>query len=87
MNWLLYDEGIVLKQVKEDLNTFSTNVPLLYPLKTLENQRFSDVFKGCRSGTLVENGLKTFKNIDLTSTPMAIIWPFKYYLPNIPQIS
>ena len=28
------------------------------PLKTLENLRFSDVFRGYTSGTLVENGLK-----------------------------
>ena len=33
------------------------NVPLLYPRKTLENLRFSDVFRGCRSGILVEYGL------------------------------
>ena len=36
---------------------FSTNVPLLYPLKTSENLRFTDVFRGYRSGTLVESGL------------------------------
>ena len=35
------------------INLFSTNVPLLYPLKTL------DVFRGYRSESLVENGLKT----------------------------
>ena len=39
-------------------NTFSTNVPLLYTLKTSENPRFSDVFRGYRSGKLVENGLR-----------------------------
>ena len=38
------------------VNPFSTNVPLLYPLKTSENRKFS-VFRGYRSGTLVENGL------------------------------
>ena len=38
-------------------NTFSTNVPSLYPLKTSENRRFSDVFRGYRIGTLVENGV------------------------------
>ena len=38
---------------KTYLSPFSTNVPLLYPLK----RRFSDVFRGYRSGTLVENGL------------------------------
>ena len=41
----------------EHINPFSTNVPLLYPLKTSENRRFSNVFRGYRSGTLVENGL------------------------------
>ena len=39
-------------------NPFSTNVPLLYPLKVSENHRFSDAFRGYRTGTLVENGLK-----------------------------
>ena len=39
------------------INPFSTNVPLLYSLKTSENRWFSDVFSGYRSGTLVENGL------------------------------
>ena len=39
-------------------NPFLTNVSLLYPLKTSENQLFSDVFRGYRSGTLVENGSK-----------------------------
>ena len=41
------------------INPFSSNIPLLYPLKTSENQRFSEVFRGYRSGTFVENGLKT----------------------------
>ena len=39
------------------VNPFSTNVPFLYPLKISENLRFSDVFRGYRSVTLVENGL------------------------------
>ena len=38
-------------------NIFSTNVPLLYPLKTSENRKFYNVFKECRIGILVENGL------------------------------
>ena len=42
-----------------DINPFSTNVPSLYPLKTSKNRRFSDGFRGYRSGTLVENGLIT----------------------------
>ena len=36
---------------------FSTNVPLLYSLKKLENLQFSDVFRGHRKGTLFKNGL------------------------------
>ena len=43
------------------LNPFSTNVPLIHPLKISENFRFSDVFRGYRNGTLVENGLNTLK--------------------------
>ena len=36
---------------------FSTNAPVLYPLKTSENFRFSDVFSGYGSGAFVENEL------------------------------
>ena len=53
-------------RIWSDLTHFHlTNVPLLYPLKTSENRRFSDVFKGYRSGTLVVNGLiqKSFMKI------------------------
>ena len=38
-------------------NPFSTNAPFLYLLKTSENLRFFDVFRGFRSGALVGNGL------------------------------
>ena len=38
-------------------NPFSTNVSNLYPVKTSENQTFSDVFSRYKSETLVENGL------------------------------
>ena len=41
---------------------FPTNVSLLYPLKKSEN-RFSDVFRGYRGGTLAENGLMVFLKI------------------------
>ena len=34
------------------LNPFQPNVPFLYPLKTLENEMFSDIFRGYRNGTL-----------------------------------
>ena len=39
------------------INPFSTNFSLLFSLKTTEKRRFSDVFRGYRSGTLVEIGL------------------------------
>ena len=42
-------------------NPFSTDGPLLHPLKT-ENRRFSNVCRGYRGGTLVENRLKIDKN-------------------------
>ena len=50
VKWFLYDWNI-------GLNPFSTNAPLLNPLNTPENRRFSDVFRGYRNGTLVDNGL------------------------------
>ena len=37
------------------IKPFSTNVPLLYPLKTSEILRFSGVFRGYGSEILVEN--------------------------------
>ena len=43
-----------------ELNPFSTNVPFLYPLKISQNLRFSDVFRGYRSETLVEKWVKCF---------------------------
>ena len=33
-------------------NPFQANVPFLCPMKTSENQRFSDVFRGYKKGTL-----------------------------------
>ena len=44
---------------KCNINPFSTNAPFLFPLKTLEKRRFSSVFRGYRSGTLVENALNS----------------------------
>ena len=40
----------------EKINPFLANVPILYPLKTPENQRFS-VFRRYKLGTLATNGL------------------------------
>ena len=47
------------------VNPFPANVPILYPLTTTENQRFSVVFRGYEMGTLAANGLNIFwfKNI------------------------
>ena len=39
------------------INSFSTNVPLLYPLKKSENLRFYDILREVYSEKLVENGL------------------------------
>ena len=36
---------------------FSTHVPILYPPENIRKPPVSDVFKGYRSGTLVENVL------------------------------
>ena len=38
-------------------NPIVTNVPILYPLKTPENLRFSGVFRGHKIGTLIRSGL------------------------------
>ena len=46
-----------IKLSKWLINPFSINVPLLYPVKTSENPRVFDVFKGYATGTLLENGL------------------------------
>ena len=52
-------------QTRISFNSFSTNVPLLYPLKTSENLRFFDVFRWYRSGTLVENGFSISENLSI----------------------
>ena len=42
-----------------NINPFQVNVPFLHPLKTSENRRFSDVFRGYRKGTLAWNELSS----------------------------
>ena len=37
--------------IRTIVKPFSANFPLLYPQKTSDNLRFSDVFRGYRSGT------------------------------------
>ena len=59
------------------LSLFSTSVPLLYPLKTSKNLRFSDVFRGYGSGTLVENELKPIR-YNALSTPKSIFFHDSY---------
>ena len=55
-------------------NPFSTNVSLLYPLKT-ENLSFSDVFRRYRSGVLVEHWISNdngMKNVSESKTSYII---------------
>ena len=43
--------------IEELINPFLANVPILYTLKTPENQRFSGVFRGYKTRALARNGL------------------------------
>ena len=45
------------------LNPLLVNVLFLYPLKTSENQRFSNIFRRFRNGTPARNGLKLQRQI------------------------
>ena len=64
-------------------NPFSTNVPLLYPLKTSENLSFSDVFRRYRSGALVEHWISNdigMKNVSESKTSYIIdVWQGRKY--------
>ena len=47
----------LIAKVRNSFNPFHANIPFLYPpenvpLKTSENRRFSDVFRGYKKGTL-----------------------------------
>ena len=55
------------------VNNKDTNVPFLYPLKTSENQRFSDVFRGYTNGTLLSL-LLTLNRFH------RLLWCFHYWL-------
>ena len=48
------------KPRKSNFNPFLANIPILYPLKTPENQRFFGVFRGCKIGMLANDGLTVF---------------------------
>ena len=43
----------------ETFNPFLANVPISHPLKAPVKRSFSDVFRGCKMGTLTRNGLMT----------------------------
>ena len=62
-----------------NLNPFPANVPYLYPLKTSENQRVSDIFRGCRKGTLAWNGLSLLINLSINPfhTNVLFLYPLK----------
>ena len=47
-----FDFELIFQRKDESVNLFHTNVLFLYPLKTSENLRFSDVFGGYRNRTL-----------------------------------
>ena len=48
----MFSGGIEMNLHTFYLNPFLTNVFFLYTLKTSENQIFSDVFRGYRSGSI-----------------------------------
>ena len=50
--------NVTLYNCQTICNPFLANVPILYPLKTPENQKFSGVFRGYKMETLARNGLK-----------------------------
>ena len=60
----MYNISETHNQNKHYINPFSTNVSVPYSLKTSENLRFSDIFRGYRSRKLVENWLA--ENIPLS---------------------
>ena len=47
------------------LNSFLTNVPIFYPLKTQENLRLSGIFRGYKIGTLARNLLIYTQQVNL----------------------
>ena len=49
LNWRMYNTYIRFCVI---FNPFQSSVTFLYPLKTSENQRFSDIFRGYRNVTL-----------------------------------
>ena len=57
---MIYDFLTRNKRMDTLLNPYSLNVTFLFLLKTSENRRFSDVFRGYRNVTLGEYGLNAY---------------------------
>ena len=53
----------VIPQCNISMNTFLTNVPILYPLRTQKNLWFSSVFKGYSMGTLARSMLTSGQTV------------------------
>ena len=58
MNISIDYEALESWKPTEDIKPFLANVSILYSLKTPENQRFSDVFRGYKMETLARSGLR-----------------------------
>ena len=54
--WAIRNTGIP-SNIRSRLNPFLANGPILYPLKTPVNQRFSGILRRYKMGTLARNGL------------------------------
>ena len=48
------------------INPVKPNVSFPYPMKTLESQRFSDVFRLYRNETFDQNGLRNIRYLHVT---------------------
>ena len=55
-----------------DIYPFLANVPILYPLKTLENQRFSGA-RGYKMGTLARNVLKRLPEPKVKNSRFSVV--------------
>ena len=59
-----------------DINPFHATDLFWYPLKTSENQRFSDIFKGYQKRSVVLNRLRSCNiSLEITVTWYLIGWP------------
>ena len=66
-----------MKLIPRYFNPRLANVPILYPLKTLGNQRFSGVFRGYKMGTLARKGWKLTYYIQIVYLEMIPLKKFK----------